>query len=228
MALFAIADLHLSFGAEKPMSIFGEHWDHYEERMMENWNRNVTENDIILLCGDISWATYLKDTVADFAYINKLNGKKYILKGNHDYWWTTLAKMSQLIEENQFKNIYFLQNNCYSFDDIILCGTRGWIPFDVCNTSEDKKIYHRELERFELSLKAALHIENKQIIAALHYPPDAGFRNIMQAYGVSKCIFGHLHAKAHHSAPKGIIDGIEHILVSCDYLMFMPKLIVGG
>lgn len=224
MALFAISDLHLSFGCDKPMSIFGEKWENYEERMMEYWNRTVTENDTVMICGDVSWATYLKDAVADFAYINRLNGKKYILKGNHDYWWTTLSKMNQLLEKNDFETISFLQNNSYIVDEVSLCGTRGWIPLDACNSIDDKKIYHRELERLELSLKAA---QMKEIIVALHYPPDADFIRIMQAYHVKKCIFGHLHAKAHHSAPKGMIDGVDYILVSCDYLMFMPKLIGG-
>ncbi len=226
MALFSISDLHLSFTAKKPMSIFGEHWEDYEQQMAENWNNIVTENDAVIICGDTSWTTYLKDAVADFAYINQLKGNKYIIKGNHDYWWTTLSKMNKKMSEHGFSTINFLQNNSYLINDISICGTRGYIALDSCQSAEDIKIYNRELQRLELSLEAAKGKNHKEIIVALHYPPDKSFRDLMASYGVKKCLFGHLHAKGHDIAPKGIIDSIEHIFVSCDYLNFTPKLIV--
>jgi len=126
MSIYAISDLHLSFGDNKPMDIFGEVWDNHTEKIKENWNKKVKENDLVLLPGDFSWAMYLKDTDKDFEYLNSLPGKKLLLKGNHDYWWTTLKKMREYIEENKFENIDFIYNNSYLYEDKIIVGTRGW------------------------------------------------------------------------------------------------------
>lgn len=219
MALFAISDLHLSFSADKPMNVFGSTWDRYEERMENNWNSIVSSDDTVLLCGDISWATYIDDTVKDFDYINRLNGRKIILKGNHDYWWTTLAKMERFFKDNGFSSVNVLHNNSFSAEGISICGTRGWIARQQCKNAEDEKIYLRELQRLELSLQSA---ENDKIIVCLHYPPDEQFLQLMNKYNATKCLFGHLHAKSHLGAPQGIINGIECKLVSCDYLDFTP------
>ncbi len=223
MALFAISDLHLSFSADKPMNVFGSLWDCYEEKMEANWNNIVSDNDIVVICGDISWATYIDDAAADFAYIDRLKGKKIILKGNHDYWWTTLSKMNMFLNSNGFSTISVLHNNSFETESISVCGTRGWIPREQCKKADDKKIYDRELQRFELSLASA---KNKDIIACLHYPPDEEFLLLMNKYNVKKCLFGHLHAKSQQNAPQGIFNGIECRLVSCDYLGFTPVRIV--
>ena len=126
MSIYAISDLHLSFGDNKPMDVFGEAWENHTDKIKENWNKKVKENDLVLLPGDFSWAMYLKDTDKDFEYLNSLKGKKLLLKGNHDYWWTTLKKMREYLEENNFKNIDFIYNNSYLYEDKIIVGTRGW------------------------------------------------------------------------------------------------------
>ena len=223
MALFAISDLHLSFGTDKPMNIFGSKWDQYEQRLEENWNSLVTDDDVVLIGGDISWATYIEDAVADFDYINKLKGKKIILKGNHDYWWTTLAKMNAFLKDNGFSTVSVLHNNSFDIGGVSLCGTRGWLALDQCKKADEKKIYERELQRLELSLKSAT---NDDIIVCLHYPPDEGFLELMGRYGVKMCLFGHLHAKSHQNAPQGVYNGIECRLISGDYLDFVPMEIV--
>ena len=150
MSIFVIADLHLSFKNPKPMDIFGDNWENHAEKVKEDWNKKVTENDVVVLPGDFSWETYLKDTIQDFTYLNNLPGKKILLKGNHDYWWTTITSMRKFLQENQFTNIDFLFNNSYEFENKILCGTRGWSE----NEEEDnQKIINRELGRLELSLQ---------------------------------------------------------------------------
>ena len=144
MSIFVIADLHLSFKNPKPMDIFGDNWENHAEKVKEDWNKKVTENDVVVLPGDFSWETYLKDTIQDFTYLKNLPGKKILLKGNHDYWWTTVTSMRKFLQENQFTNIDFLFNNSYEFENKILCGTRGWSE----NEEEDnQKIINRELGR---------------------------------------------------------------------------------
>lgn len=231
MSIFAISDLHLSLNGEKPMDIFGGTWDNYTERMMKNWNSIVTENDIVIVPGDISWATYIEDAVADFSYVNSLNGKKLILKGNHDYWWTTVNKMNNFLKENDFDTIEIIQNNAIMYNDIAICGTRGWTIPSSASMSDDRKIFEREKQRLILSLEDAKAKKAKEIIVAMHYPPidkstyNSDFIDIMSTYGVNICIFGHLHAQAHAFAPTGNHSGIELKLVSCDYLNFIPALL---
>ncbi|MDD4688855.1 MAG: metallophosphoesterase [Eubacteriales bacterium] len=219
MALFAIADLHLSFSTDKPMNIFGNKWENYEERLKENWNNYISVDDTVVICGDISWATYIEDAVCDFEFIHKLNGHKIILKGNHDYWWTTMSKMNAFLSQNNFSTISVLHNNSFEVDGISLCGTRGWMPYELCKKADDKKVYERELQRLELSLKEA---KCENIVACLHYPPDDRFLDLMKKYSVGRCLFGHLHAKSQENAPQGVFDGIECRLVSGDYLDFLP------
>ena len=231
MSIFAISDLHLSLGTDKPMDVFGPKWKNYTERMAENWNLVVKDEDLVLIPGDISWAMYLQDTKKDFTYIDSLNGQKLLLRGNHDYWWTTLSKMEKFVEENQFKTINFLKNTAFLWNDTAICGTRGWTIAHMNSSGEDKKIYERERQRMLLSLEDAVSRKPKKLIAAIHYPPvdqsdmSMGFLDIMKNYGVSECVFGHLHAAAHQFAPKGIVNGILLRLVSCDYLNFTPLLI---
>ncbi len=229
MSIFAISDLHLSLNCDKPMDIFGSRWDNYEERMKTNWNAIVSPDDLVIVPGDISWATYLEDAVSDFEYIHSLNGTKLILKGNHDYWWTTSSKMNKFLSDNGFDSIKILQNTAYLYGDTAICGTRGWIIPPANSDSENVKIFEREKQRLILSLEDAKAKHPKEIIAALHYPPvdenSNDFLEILKAYGVKTCVFGHLHGSAHKSAPIGDTDGIKLKLISCDYLNFIPALI---
>ena len=228
MSIFAISDLHLSFNSEKPMDIFGKKWESYVQRLEENWNSLVSYDDFVVVPGDISWATYLEETSKDFDYINNLNGKKIILKGNHDYWWTTANKMNNFVKDNSFDTVSFIQNNAFFADKTAICGTRGWmLPND--KTSElNKKIFEREKLRLVLSLECAKKSGAENIIAALHYPPvekdnsNQDFLDIMKQYGVKLCIYGHLHAQSQKNAVQGEVSGVELKLVSCDYLNFVP------
>ena len=150
MAIYVIADLHLSFNTNKPMDIFGENWQNYEEKIQTDWKEKVKQEDLIILPGDFSWSMYLEDTEKDFEFINKLPGKKILLKGNHDYWWTTITSMRRFIEEKEFKNIDFLYNNSYEYKNSIIVGTRGWT---ISEEQEDIRLTKREVDRLELSIK---------------------------------------------------------------------------
>lgn len=230
MAIFAISDLHLAMSCDKPMNIFSSKWDNYTDKMRDSWNKIVTDDDYVIIPGDISWATYIEDAVADFEYIHSLNGKKLISKGNHDYWWTTLNKMNAFLKTNGFDSITILKNTSHIIGDTAICGTRGWtIPASAA--SEDARIFEREKQRLILSLEDAKAKKAKKIICAMHYPPiektseGSEFLEIMKAYGVSRCIYGHLHGAAHKTAPVGIFSDVRLQLVSCDYLNFVPLLI---
>lgn len=227
MALFTIGDLHLPLGINKPMDIFGEKWENYVERTEDNWQTNIKAGDVVVLPGDFSWATYLEQSYKDFEFLNKLNGKKILLKGNHDYWWTTLNKLNKFIAANGFKDIYFLHNNSYRYGNTAICGTRGWLHPNWDNvTEEDIKIFNRETARLKLSLDSAG--ECGEIYVFTHYPPmplsheENDFIKTMKNYPVTKCIYGHLHSYAHKNAVNEVIDGIEYMLVSGDYIGFNP------
>ena len=219
MSIYTIADLHLSFSQNKPMNIFGENWNNHAEHIEKNWIKKVNEDDYVILPGDFSWATYLEDTIKDFEYLNKLPGKKILLKGNHDYWWTTLTSMQKFLKQNNFNNIDFLYNNSYCIENKIIVGTRGWTMQD---TENSQKMINRECARLELSINDGLknYGNDKEIIAFLHYPPTAPFVEILNKYNIKKCYYGHLHGASHKDAIIGKIDGIEYILVSADYLDF--------
>lgn len=225
MAIYTIADLHLSFNTDKPMNIFGINWEDYEEKIKENWQKKVTEQDYIILPGDFSWAMYLEETIKDFEFINKLPGKKILLKGNHDYWWTTVTSMRKFLKENNFENIDFLYNNSYEIEGKIIVGTRGWT---LSEDLEDKRLTKREKDRLELSIKNGIreYGEEKEIIAFMHYPPitksyqQTEYMEILKKYNIKKCYYGHLHAGSIQEAVQGIINGIEFTLVSSDGLNF--------
>lgn len=229
MSIYTIGDLHLSFNEDKPMSVFGEIWNDYEEKIKEDWNKKVKEDDLVVLPGDFSWSMYLKDTYKDFEYLNKLSGKKLLLKGNHDYWWTTVTSMRNYIKENNFKNIDFLYNNSYKFEKTIIVGTRGWI---LSEDVEAKKMINRESARLELSIEDALKEkeEEDEIIAFMHYPPILKsnvqknemneFIKVLKKYDIKKCYYGHLHSSSIKDAIEGIYFGIEFKLVSADGLNF--------
>ena len=229
MSIYVIADLHLSFTQNKPMNIFGDNWTNHEEKIKQNWLEKVKPDDTVILPGDFSWATYLEDTKLDFEYLNNLPGKKILLKGNHDYWWTTVTSMRKFISDNNFENIDFLYNNSYLVEDKIIVGTRGWVLQD---TEESRKMINRENERLKLSLKNAIENfgEDKEIIVFMHYPPLSSknllnnlhleFYKTMKQYDVKRCYYGHLHGNSHMDAIEGEIGGIDFNLVSADYLNF--------
>ncbi len=229
MSIYTIGDLHLSFRENKPMDIFGENWTNHEQKIKEDWLKKVKEEDLVVLPGDFSWATYLKDTDLDFEYINNLPGKKLLLKGNHDYWWTTLNKLRTFIEEEKFSNIDFIYNNAYEFENKIIVGTRGW---SFGESEEDKKIAKREAMRLELSINEGKkqYGEEKEIIAFMHYPPiinshiaknePSDYVKVMQKYGIKKCFYGHLHSTSIQEAVEGNYFGIEFKLVSADGVDF--------
>ena len=202
MSLFAIADTHLSFGTDKPMDTF-EGWQDYTKRLENNWNSVVTENDYVVIAGDISWAMNFNELIPDFDFIDKLNGKKLILKGNHDYWW-----------------------NSYKFDGFSVCGSRGWL-FDS-DEEQDEKVLNREVIRLKMSLDSAQCDEK---IVFLHYPPVTTnekceeILNLLKEYGIKKCYYGHLHGVAARYAIDDTIDEIDFKLISADRLNFMPYLI---
>lgn len=229
MAIYTIGDLHLSFSTDKPMEVFGDNWYNYEEKIENNWKENVKEEDIVILPGDFSWAMYLEDTIKDFQFINNLPGKKILLKGNHDYWWTTNTNMRKFLSENNIKNIDFLYNNSYEFENKIIVGVRGWNQSD---DEEDKRLNKREVNRLELSILdgTSKYGENKEIIAFMHYPPitryhiqknlKSDYIELMKKYNIKKCYYAHLHANSIKEAIEGNIEGINLKLVSSDGLDF--------
>ena len=225
MSLFAIADTHLSFGTDKPMDSFPG-WNDYVDRIEKNWNKIVTNDDTVVIAGDISWAMNFDELKADFDFIERLNGKKIILKGNHDYWWNTSKKMNDFIESQRYKTISILFNNSYDIDGVSVCGSRGWL-FDV-DDEHDEKVLNREVGRLRLSLESAV---NDEKIVFLHYPPVTTdtkcdeILNLLKEYGIKKCYYGHLHGIAAKKAIDDVVDGIEFRLISCDRLGFVPKLI---
>lgn len=229
MSIFVIADLHLSFSENKPMDIFGENWNNHAEKIKENWINQVKQDDVVVLPGDFSWAMHLEDTYEDFKFLNELPGTKILLKGNHDYWWTTIKSMKNYLKENNFEKIEFLHNNAIMHNNIIICGTRGW---SFTETENSKKMINRENERLILSLKDGIdkYGEDKEKIVFMHYPPcyfgstseEIGmkFINTMQEYNVKKCYYGHLHGNSHKDAIEGEVKGIQLKLISADFLDF--------
>lgn len=227
--IYAIGDLHFDYSKSKPMDIFGENWIDHEERIIENWKKKITEEDLVLIPGDITWALKLEEGLYDLKRIDGLPGKKILSKGNHDYWWQSLKKMEDL----GLTSIFFIQNNHFEYKDIAIAGTRGWVPRDSEGFKEnDEKIFNRELLRLEMSLS---NIKNKvaKKIVMIHYPPFDGnlkvneFVSIMKKHNVDTCIYGHLHSEGLKYAVEGNIDGIDFHCVSSDYINFDPKMIMG-
>ena len=219
MSVFALGDLHLPISVPKPMDIFGHGWDNYVERLKENWNRAVSKEDVVIVCGDTSWATYLEDAYDDFRFIHELNGIKLISKGNHDYWWSTASKMKKATDEWGFDSIHFLHNSAYLYHDTAICASRGY-ALDDKSTEHDRKIYEREKIRMALSVEAGRNMQAERVILALHYPPDAEYRRyIKEELKADVCVFGHLHGDAarEYNPPDGFY------LVSSDFLDFRPK-----
>lgn len=237
MSIYIIGDLHLSFSQDKPMSIFGQNWEGHTEKIREDWLKKVKPEDTVILAGDFSWATYLEETYADFCYLNELPGKKILLKGNHDYWWTTVTSMKRYLQEKKIENIDFLFNNSFEIENKVLVGTRGWALLDSENS---QKMIKREADRLELSIKSAIeqYGEEKEMIAIMHYPPistssmkneytyESKFLEIMKQYHIKTCYYAHLHGASHKDAIEGEIEGINFKLISADYLDFKLEKIV--
>lgn len=228
MSLFAIADLHLSLGEDKPMDIFSG-WDDYVNRLESNWKRLVTDNDTVVIAGDISWAMKLEETYEDFKFINDLPGKKIFLKGNHDYWWGTKSKIDSFLSEKELNNIAVLFNNTYTCDSFAVCGTRGW--FLENDTEQDIKVLNREVGRLAMSIEAAIKTD-KEPIVFLHYPPYYNgieckeIIDVLLKYNIKKCYYGHIHGRSNFRfAFEGEYKGIDFRLISCDKVGFMPVLV---
>ncbi len=223
MAIYAIADLHLPGGDMKPMDIFGEHWAGHFERISEDWKERVSEEDIVLLPGDISWAMALADARQDLEMIGKLPGKKVLLRGNHDYWWGGIGRVRDALPDG----MYALQNDCICLGDRLICGTRGWLLPGEQTGADDMKIYQRELLRLNMTLgQARRKSDSLPIICMMHFPPltdtsrDTGFVDVLEEYGVRDVVYGHLHGAGIRIAFRGEHRGMKFHLVSCDSLDF--------
>ena len=227
MALYAIGDLHLSFAKNKPMDIFGDKWENHSEKLRKGFE-GLTADDTTVICGDISWGMGLEETREDFLFIDRLPGRKLILKGNHDYWWNTSAKVTRFFSDNGISTIEILNNNCFFYGDYAICGTRGWFFEEEKDGEHDRKIMRRELIRLEASLKAA---GEKKKLVFLHYPPIfqryrcEEILELLKSYEVRLCCYGHIHGKGCAQAFNGWQDGTQFRLVSADFVDFTPLLL---
>lgn len=240
MSLFVIADLHLSTLAstDKSMEIFGRAWADYLRRIENNWRHLVTEEDTVVIPGDVSWALSLEESESDFRFLDSLPGKKIIGKGNHDFWWCTMRKHSQFFEKIKVESISFLFNNAHEVEDFIIAGTRGWYNDEDATNAPDNadfiKLTNREALRLEASLKEASALKEKapekEIIAFMHFPPFWNGRasdsliDILKKYGVKRVYYGHIHGN-YTVSPVFEYDGIEMHIISADYLKFTPKIV---
>lgn len=222
MSLFAISDLHLSLGVDKPMDVF-RGWDNYVQRLEENWQRLVRPEDTVVIAGDISWGLDLSETVEDFRWIDRMPGQKILLKGNHDLWFSTKTKVEKFFDENGFSTLHILFNNAYRYEDYVICGTRGWM-----NDQTDKKVLNRECGRLRLSLEEGKKLGGTPLVF-LHYPPLYGsgdcpeILEVLLSYGVKQVYYGHIHGYSSGYAINGERVGIDFRLLSCDFLQFAPK-----
>lgn len=229
MRLFTIGDLHLSFGVpEKPMDIFGG-WKDYQTLLEQSWREKITEEDTVVLAGDFSWGMNLQQAEADFAFVQKLPGKKILLKGNHDYWWTSLKKMEDFFTAHGFDSLHILHNNHYAFGQCGICGTRGWVSMQ--GEAADAKILAREVQRLQVSIQSAVSAGLEPIVF-LHYPPIYGssmnydILEVLHQYQIKQCYYGHVHGKGHCNAFQGRYEETEMHLISSDYLQFVPELVM--
>ena len=224
MQIYAIADLHLSLTAEKPMDVFGEAWRGHAEKLERNWRDTVGEDDLVLIPGDISWAMQLSAALPDLSFIGNLPGRKILLKGNHDYWWSAIGRVRASLPAG----MRALQNDSIVENGVGICGSRGWLCPGSSNFSQDdEKIYLRELDRLTLSLQSLPPVETK--IAMLHFPPfsdkdrASGFSERLEAAGVTIAVYGHLHGEANRYAFEGEKNGVTYHCVAADKLDFTPK-----
>ena len=223
MEIYAIGDLHLSLSVNKPMDIFGGNWEGYMNKIEKAWKEIISEEDYVLIPGDVCWALNLEEAKIDLAFIDKLPGKKIITRGNHDFWWGTLKKMEPL-----FESISFIHNSYIAIGDLAICGTRGWLcPNDTTFTKKDETIYLREQHRLKLSLDKAVEDNFTNILVMIHYPPTndvkeiSGFQRIFEEYNVKYVVYGHLHTPyCWHLSLEGLVRGIEYNMVSSRFLRF--------
>ena len=224
MALYAIGDLHLSLGTNKPMDVFGPEWANYVERIRENFSK-LNDDDVIVIAGDISWGMSLEQSLPDFQFIDALPGRKILLKGNHDYWWGTASKMKKFFAEHDITTLDILYNNAFFYGGHAICGTRGWFYEEDAAGTHTGKMLAREALRLEASLKAA---EGKPIYCFLHYPPIyQGYKcpemlELLDKYEVERCYYGHLHGYTHRRAFEGMREKTEYALIAADYVAFQP------
>ena len=227
MALYVIGDTHLSLGSSKPMDVFGGAWEGYMEKLTQGLSV-LAPDDTLVIAGDVSWGMSLEESEQDFAWLHALPGKKIILKGNHDYWWNTAAKMNRFFQEKGFDSLHILHNNCHYYGDVALCGTRGWF-YEEEKEGQSAKVFNRELQRLETSLKAAGEAEK---LCFLHYPPFyTGYRcepilELLEKYQVKACYYGHLHGGSHRLAIQGVSGTVDYRLISADFLKFRPEKIM--
>lgn len=221
MKVFSISDLHLSINSNKPMNIFGPVWENYLEEIEQSWSEQVGDNDVVLIAGDISWAMKFEDAIPDLEYISRLKGYKVIIRGNHDYWWKSISSLRSELPHKMFA----LQNDAMKIDNVIICGTRGWVvPETTHKTADDERIYNREIIRLELSLKNALRLKEDGdiIVCMMHYPPfnsrldDSDYTRLMDTYGVNYCVYGHLHSYDKKQQLVTVKNNTKYFLTSCD------------
>lgn len=238
MSIFALADLHLSLSnPDKSMEVFGQSWGEYIERVRDNWTETVTCSDTVLIPGDISWATYIEQAEEDFRFISELPGRKLLSRGNHDYWWTTLKKMENILRDKGFDNLFFVRTNVVDADDCLVTGTRGWMieTKESIEGSDNRKIYEREKSRIKLCIEELGKADPnhaKKHIMMIHYPPVTAkqdfteFAEMIAEGGIDICVYGHLHGKAHKKVFEGDFEGTEFICASADYVGFKPVKII--
>ena len=221
MKIYAISDFHISTNTDKPMDIFGGNWVNYLDKIKSDWEQKVSDDDVVLIAGDISWAMNIEEAKEDLEFFRDLKGKKVFIKGNHDYWWSGIGKVRDIMPENCFA----LQNDSVRFDGVVICGSRGWsVPGSPDFDEKDRKIYMRETERFKLSLKSAQKSmqDGDKLIAMIHYPPfnvkreDSAFTAIFEEFNVYSVIYGHLHGKNVRADKLTVKNGIKYYLTSCD------------
>lgn len=226
MKVFAVSDLHLPGGQDKPMDVFGGNWTGHLEKIKADWRERVAEEDVVLIAGDISWAMTLDSALPDLQELADLPGKKVFIRGNHDYWWSGITALRRSAPNESF---YFLQNDCVRFDGFVICGSRGWAcPGSADFSESDRKIYEREGERFRLAFGCVqkLRQEGDKLVCMIHYPPfnakkeDTVYTELFEKYGADKVVYGHLHANAGAYPIRFVRGGIEYVLSSCDILGF--------
>lgn len=225
MNVYSISDLHLSGASDKPMDVFGPEWENHFEKIKKDWREKVSDEDIVLICGDTSWGTVLGEGLFDLASLKELKGKKVFIRGNHDYWWNGISKLRDAAPDETF---YFLQNDCVKFGNLIICGSRGWTcPGSADYTDRDERLYLREAERFRLCFKEVEKVreEGDKLLVMIHYPPfsqkspETLFTKLFEEKNAEKVIFGHIHGESYFPF-RTVKNGIEYILTSCDKVGF--------
>ena len=222
MEIYAIGDLHLPGGADKPMNVFGAHWEGHFDRIRQDWREKVGPEDVVLIPGDISWAMQAEDARQDLNDIGELPGQKILLRGNHDYWWCGISRLREMLP----KGMYAVQNDAMRIGDTAFCGTRGWTLPGSGTAPEDEKIYSRELLRMEMSLDRAMKLNAPRLVVMCHYPPlgeggaETPLSRLLERYPVDDVVYGHLHGPSLRGAVVGTHRGIRYHCVSCDGLNF--------